>query len=108
MSTNSDSEEIKTELLGTIRPAEATGNHIPDPARLQTPMDGSESIIRSFCSACGQYYELSDSGVRKLAETINLDLPASFDGYYFQVASCSQCDGNDLTVKINSINELFN
>ena len=108
MSKNSENDSIKAELWGTTRPIEATGSHIPDPARLQTSMDGPESIIRSFCSGCGQYYELSDSGVRELAEPITLDLPDSLDGYYFQVASCSQCDGNDLTVRIKSINELFN
>jgi hypothetical protein len=99
--------EIKAGLLGAVVPIHATGNYIPDPARLAAPLEGPGSVLRSFCTGCGQYYELTAEGVQILAEPNSFSLDASLEGGQFlQVASCSQCDGVDPTVELKSIDGL--
>ena len=106
--TSNDDATVKAELVGSTVPVRATGNHTPDPAQLQAPLEGPNSIVQSFCTGCGQYYELTDAGARQLAGSNSLSLPASLEGQFFQVASCSQCDGSDLTVELKPISDLFN
>ncbi|MFA6525349.1 MAG: hypothetical protein WCT33_03735 [Patescibacteria group bacterium] len=99
--------DVKAGFLGAVVPIHATGDHTPDPARLAAPLEGPGSIMRSFCTGCGQYYELTESGVQQLAESSDISLGASLEGAQFlQVASCSQCDGDDPAVELKPIDEL--
>ncbi|MFA6272263.1 MAG: hypothetical protein WC693_04120 [Patescibacteria group bacterium] len=101
-------DSVKAGLLGAVVPIHATGDHTPDPARLAVPLEGPGSVMRSFCTGCGQYYELTAAGVEQIAESSDISLGTSLEGAQFlQVASCSQCDGIDSTVKLIPIDNLL-
>jgi hypothetical protein len=102
-----NAEAVKAKLVGSTTLLKATGDHIPAPARLQAPLEGPGSVVPSFCTGCGQYYELTDAGARQLAESDGLGrFPDSLEGQFFQVASCSQCDGQSPAVQLRRISEL--
>ena len=99
---------VKAELLGTTVPVEATGNHTPDPARLDAPLEGPGSVVRSFCIGCGQYYELNAEGAQQIIQSDDVNIPSDLEGNFLRTASCSQCNSTDLAVELVPIHSLYN
>lgn len=108
MTKPSDGNTVKAELLGATVPVESTGNHTPDPARLETPLEGPGSVVRSFCTGCGQYYELTSEGAQQIVQWDDVKIPEDLEGNFLKTASCSQCDGIDPTVELKTIAGLYN
>jgi hypothetical protein len=103
-----DGNAVKAELLGSTVPVQATGDHVPDPARLKQPLEGPGSIVRSFCIGCGQYYELTAEGAQQIIQWDDVTIPDDLKGNFLRTASCSQCDGIDPVVELVPIHSLVN
>lgn len=98
----------KKDLIGEVEKAKATGGFTPDHERLGLSMSPGY-VIRSFCTGCGNYLELSERAVQQLegsapSDTATVHVATILQGrHYVATASCSLCDGTDETVTIHQL-----
>ena len=90
-------------FLGKVRKAKATGGHQVDPNQLLPKLEGTASVVRSFCTGCGNYLELSQVKAEKLATSAKITLPPNLEGWYFETESCRLCDGKGDGVFLKSL-----
>lgn len=103
MNRVSDGKNIAAALFGEVPKAKATGGHRVNPQKLLEPLEGPASVVRSFCTGCGNYLELSWDRTKALAEKAKIELPPSLEKWYFETESCGLCDGKGERVFLKPI-----
>lgn len=87
-----DERKMKEELFGRIGVANPSGSHAMDPKNLLEPLEWTKGVARVFCKRCGETIEITLSLANELADESG-NIPASFEGLYFEVRSCILCSG---------------
>lgn len=94
-------EQIKTLILGSVGKIKATGNHKPDPAKIQEVVKNG-AFIGSFCTGCGFTQGFSQKGAKDITEALDLKLPKSSNKIYFTTSRCTLCDDDFKEIKIQT------
>jgi hypothetical protein len=90
--SHEDDRKMKEELFGSIGVANPSGPHAVDPKSLLEPLEWTEGVSRVFCKRCGETIEIDLILSKKMAEKSG-NIPASFEGLYFEVRGCILCSG---------------
>jgi len=86
--------DLKKQLLGEIEKNQATGNHEPDDISLRKSLKDPDAFIRTFCTGCGEYIEITKRGAEIEAQNHQFDLPTNPSQYYLEVTRCLACDSD--------------
>lgn len=90
-------------LFGGIVKRPATGGHTPDDISLRKPLEDPEAVVRSFCTGCGSYLELSQNGVEILERKFSIQHPENLKGHYVLADRCISCADNFENVVLKPI-----
>lgn len=89
MSKNSD--DFKERLFGGIQLLPSPGGFQPDLAKLAEELEGENSVVRFFCSGCGQDVEYDQIGASALCGVAKISELDSYKGKFFAAKSCVLC-----------------
>lgn len=102
----SKEEEIKRNLLGVIQAKKISSSeqHAPRVERLIKPFERANSAMYLFCEVCGQYDEVTEDVLLRLAEQGNFRLPEIHERRnYFIITSGCQREGKQYAPSLRRI-----
>lgn len=97
----------KEKLLGGVQTEESKGGtYSPDPAELRQPLE--MGVVYCFCNGCGVYLEItSNEAASELAQIAGVEVPLSWENYYFDVNKCSVCTNDEpFEIELKKISQL--
>ena len=102
----------KKSLLGEIQAGKipCTGGNVPDPQKLNEPVEGPASAMQAFCAGCGTHFEASKATAEAFFKIAagNPAKPFSLQDYYLEFSSCNNCSGKngEISVELKKIPKL--
>lgn len=76
--------------MGVIQP-KIEGSFEIDIEKLRDSLYYEGSVVRCFCFGCGTATELVIEGATHLADVAEIDVPLSWEGFYFVSEECMVC-----------------
>jgi ferredoxin len=81
---------LAARVLGLLVLPKATGGFKAEKEALLQPLH-EDGVVRSFCSGCGTCLEIHEKGAAVLAKMAKAEVPASWEGCYFETKRCQIC-----------------
>lgn len=85
--------EIGEQAFGAIKSSllPCTGDHKPNPAKLNAPLESQDGVIHVFCRGCGVYFESKGAFLEELARESGQPTPEPISGWYAESNTCPIC-----------------
>lgn len=84
-------DKIKEEVFGAVKKIKAAKNYVISPEIIRQPLVENGTVVRVCCLGCGYCLEVLESGAKLLAKLADVEIPISWDGYYFETEECLVC-----------------
>jgi len=84
--------DLADRLLGSTVKRTVVGNLEPDDISIRKPLKDPDAFIRTFCTGCGEYLEITKRGAEIEAQDHHFELPTDPSGYYLETSRCLYCD----------------
>jgi len=98
-------EQIRGKLFGKVKKIKVTGNFKLDSAKIRKALAGKDSVAYSFCQGCGNLLEITQESAEEFSKLACVNLPKSWQGFYFSTGSCFLCDGKSTAIELKTIEE---
>jgi len=98
--------KIAVKVLGGTRRPPALGGFVVTIKDANKPLVEAKTVVRVFCLGCGRGIEIFSRGAADLARKAGDQVPASWDGYFFEAKRCPICDATYRGVALRKIGEL--
>lgn len=83
--------QTKSDILGQVLTSEIEGAFEISEEKLKEPLYYDGTVVRCFCFGCGISTELLQEVAIHLVEIARVDVPLSWDGFYFVSEQCIIC-----------------
>ena len=96
--------KTKQDILGQISQPKIEGSFEIPEEKLREPLFYEGTVVRCFCFGCGTSTELVPEGAQHLADVAGVDVPFSWEGFYFVSEGCINCGKDYRKVILKKIN----
>lgn len=93
----------KQDILGEVTAIETAGEFEVTSEMAKSPLSYEDTVIRSFCLACGYSTELSEIGAQKITEKAKAEIPLDWRGYFFESKKCILCSDDYKEISLKKI-----
>jgi hypothetical protein len=98
--------KIGASVLGGTRRPPALGGFVVTRKDANKPLVEAKTVVRAFCLGCGRGIEIFSHGAADLAKKAGEQIPASWEGYFFEAKRCPICDATYKDVALRKISDL--
>jgi hypothetical protein len=98
--------KIAVKVLGGTRRPPALGGFVVTREVASRPLVEAKTVVRAFCLGCGRGIEIFSHGAVDLAKKAGEQIPASWEGYFFEAKRCPICDTTYKGVDLRKIGDL--